>query len=68
MNLLTKQQAATASRLFQSRPAVIPGTRAIFNEAAQRSWHAQVTAAMTESGIKSPDQVNAFCDVAGVAD
>lgn len=68
MNALTKQQASAASRLFQSRPAVIPGTRAIVDESAQRTWFAEVTAAMKACGIKSPAQVNAFCDLAGVAD
>lgn len=68
MKPLTKRQAAAASRLFQSRPAVIPGTRAILDETAQRAWHADVTAAIKEHGITSPDNVNAFCDLAGVAD
>lgn len=68
MNILTKIQADAASRLFQKRPDVIPGTRAIIDKAAQRSWHAEVTAAMQAHDIRSPAHVNAFCDLAGVAD
>lgn len=68
MEVLTKQQAIAASHLFQSRPAVIPGTRAIIDESAQRAWFAEVTDAMKARGITSPAQVNAFCDLAGVAD
>lgn len=64
---LTKQQAAAASVLFQKRPPVIPGTRAIIDEAAQRTWFAEVTATMTAHGI-TRSQVTAFCDLAGVAD
>ena len=68
MSVLTKQQIAAAHTLFTQRPAVIPGTRAIIDEAAQRGWFADVTASMVAHGIKSTAEVNAFCDVAGVAD
>ena len=64
---LTKQQAAAAAALFQKRPQVIHGTRAIIDESKQRAWFDEVTATMTAVGIDR-SQVNAFCDLAGVAD
>ena len=65
---LTKQQAKAASALFQARPAVIPGTRAIIDAEKQRVWFAQVNNALAEHGITSPRDINAFCDLAGVPD
>lgn len=67
MDKLTKQQAEAADVLLQKRPPVIPGTRAIVDAKAQRTWFDEVTATMTAVGIER-SQVNAFCDLAGVAD
>lgn len=67
MSNLTKQQIYAASQLFQRRPVVIPGTRAIVDQVAQRRWHADVTDTMRALGVDR-SQVNTFCDLAGVAD
>ena len=65
---LTKQQIFAASRLFQDRPAVHPGTRAILDEQQAKDWHARVTAEINRLEIVDPRAVNDFCDLAGVAD
>lgn len=64
---LTKDQAKAASRLFQSRPAVFDGTRAIVDQNAAERWHADVAGAIVAYQVPR-DQIGAFCDLAGVAD
>ena len=64
---LTKQQIAAATALLSKRPAVIPGTRAIIDRTAQVAWFNEVTETMHKLGVDHA-RVNAFCDLAGVAD
>lgn len=64
---LTKDQAKAASRLFQTRPTVFDGTRAIVDQHAAERWHADVREAIHAHGV-APEHVNAFCDLAGVSD
>lgn len=66
---LTKAQREAALALLAKRPAVLPGTRAILDRDAQRSWHDEVYQEMQRNGVVgSQDLTHVFCDVAGVAD
>lgn len=65
--MLTPQQIQAAAELLGSRPAVLPGTRAILNDGERAAWHNKVCDEMTR--VKVPDlAVSEFCDLAGVAD
>ena len=65
--MLTDLQKKVAEELLASRPAVIPGTRAIVKYEDAVTWHDKVYGAMREYKVETRD-VNAFCDIAGVAD
>lgn len=62
---LSDKQRKAAEALLAIRPPVIPGTRAIVDEALEKEWYDKVTAKVLRLGI-SHKQVAAFCDVAGV--
>lgn len=68
MSTLNTDQAAAARRLLEARPPVLPGTRAILNRPRAIAWYHAVSSAMVAWGVKDPDQVREFCDLAGVAD
>ena len=67
MEPLSLDQVLAAQSLRKARPTVVPGTRAIINRRDANVWHTQVTDAMRLHDVKA-DQVNEFCDIAGVAD
>lgn len=66
--MLTESQLKAARALLECRPAVMPGTRAIKSSAEAGVWHAKVSDAMRAEKILKPNDVQEFCDAAGVAD
>jgi hypothetical protein len=64
---LSHKQRKAAEALLAIRPAVLPGTRAIIDEAKEKEWYDKVTTKVLRLGL-SPEQVAAFCDIAGVPD
>jgi hypothetical protein len=67
MSKLTAEQIAAAQGLLENRPPVLPGTRVILDDAARKQWYDNVTATMERLGLDQ-DDVNQFCDLAGVPD
>lgn len=67
MATLTAKQEAVARELRMARPMVYPGTRVIMDAFERKAWYDQVYSAMNAQSI-APNQVNAFCDLAGVPD
>lgn len=65
--MLTNKQKQLAQALLARRPAVVPGTRVIVNDAKRTIWYDAVTETMKHSGITG-DDIAEFCDLAGVAD
>lgn len=66
---LTELERAAALKLLESRPTVLPGTRAILNPAKATTWFNEVTDSITKLGIdQDVKKVAAFCDLAGVPD
>jgi hypothetical protein len=63
---LTRKQIKAAKALLTQRPMCIPGTNAIIRESEATAWHDLVTKTAFELGL-NPQQITAFCDVAGVA-
>jgi hypothetical protein len=45
----------------------LPGTRAIIRDSERTAWYDLVTKAAIDLKL-DPEQINAFCDLAGVAD
>ena len=64
---LTVDQRERALELLALRPEVVPGTRAIINQAEGRRWFSLVITAMIDLKV-SDAQAQAFCDLAGVPD
>lgn len=51
------------------RPPVIPGTRVIPHDVLRRAYYAMVGDTMLQLGIiRSSEDVDAFCDLAGIPD
>ncbi len=65
---LTDQQTQLAQELLTTRPAVIPGTRAIIDDGQRKAWFDDVVAAMKDNGITDDAAIATFCDLAGVPD
>jgi hypothetical protein len=66
--MLTATQTLVAADLLSKRPAVLPGTRVILNDNERTRYYDEVTKAMQHHGVKTPQAVNTFCDLAGVPD
>jgi len=64
---LTPAQREAAAELLRVRPPVLPGTRAIPDNAQRNAWYALVTQGIVDLSIPT-DAVEEFCDLAGVAD
>lgn len=67
MDDLNHKQHKAAKALRAKRPMCVPGTNAIIVKAEALQWHADVAADAMSLDVK-PDQMTAFCDVAGVAE
>lgn len=67
MIMLSDAQKSAAHALLASRPTVITGTRAITSQKQATAWHREVTDRMHELRVR-PEDVQEFCDIAGVAD
>jgi hypothetical protein len=67
VNDLNHKQRKAAEALRVKRPMCIPGTNAIIVLKEAHEWHADVAGVALEQDIQ-PDQMTAFCDVAGVAE
>lgn len=65
---LTKEEAARASKLFQERPPVLPGTRVILDDGQRAAWYARVTQEIKALKIQDSRAMSEFCDLAGVPD
>lgn len=63
---LTDIQVRVALIVLAERPPVIPDTCVIINEVQKVVWYNQVGDAMKMVGIKTREQVNEFCNLAGV--
>lgn len=63
---LTKRQKKAAATLRTKRPMCLPGTNAIIRASEAEAWHDLVTKAAIELKL-NPQQIAAFCDLAGVA-
>lgn len=66
--MLNEKQRAAAVALLAARPEVVPGTRAIINAHECRAWYDEVTRAMGTEGVITDEDVNEFCNTAGVPD
>jgi hypothetical protein len=66
--MLTERQKAVAQDLFMKRPETLPGTRAIVNVRKAALWYKSVTKCMIDNKIQHLDDIQEFCDIAGVAD
>jgi hypothetical protein len=64
---LNMKQRKAATALRAKRPMTVPGTNAIIVAAEARAWHDEVATEAVRLNLK-PDQMTAFCDLAGVAD
>lgn len=64
---LTVKQKKAAATLLAKRPMCLPGTRAIIRDSERTAWYDLVTKAAIDLKL-DPEQINAFCDLAGVAD
>lgn len=64
---LTILQEKTTAKLRECRPMCIPGTNAIISSTEAEIWHDLVIKAAIELNV-NPVQIQAFCDLAGVAD
>jgi hypothetical protein len=63
---ISAKQRKAAIALLAMRPAVLPGTCAIIDEHQAKDWHDRVASKCLQLDLK-PEQVETFCDVAGVA-
>lgn len=65
--MLTETQVKAAQEMRTLRPAVIPGTNVIPDDAQRRAWYKQVTATMERVGISGLSRdIEEFCNIAGV--
>jgi hypothetical protein len=64
---LNMKQRKAATTLRAKRPMTIPGTNAIIVAAEATEWNREVAREAVRLNL-TPNQMGAFCDLAGVAD